>query len=227
MGTLYIIATPIGNLEDITLRALRLLKEVDLILSEDTRYTRKLLAHYGIHTPRMSFHEHSGGTKAAKVIELLKSGKNAALVSDSGTPLISDPGYPLIQEAIKEGIQVEPVPGPSAVTAAVAASGFRGDKFVFCGFLSAKPSRRAKELEALKEEEKTLVFFESPHRILSTLELARGILGDRKACVARELTKKFEEVLRGSLSELESELKKRKKIGELVLIVEGQCPVGD
>lgn len=227
MGTLYIISTPIGNLEDITLRALRLLKEVDLILSEDTRYTRKLLAHYGIHTPRMSFHEHSGSAKAARVVELLNSGKNVALVSDSGTPLISDPGYPLVQEAIKNGIRIEPVPGPSAVTAAVAASGFQGDKFVFYGFLSAKPSRRGKELEALKEEEKTLVFFESPHRILSTLALARGIFGDRKACIARELTKKFEEMLRGNLSELESELKNRGKIGELVLIVEGQRPIGD
>ena len=204
-GTLYIVATPIGNLEDITHRALRVLKEVGWIASEDTRQTRKLLDHFGITTPQLSYHEHNERERATHLIEKLTAGINVALVSDAGTPLISDPGYRLVREAIEAGITVVPLPGPSAAVAALSASGLATDQFRFCGFLPAKTTQRRKVLEELKHETCTLIFYETPHRIIEALADVAAIdatLGARQVVVAREVTKIHEEFLRGTAAEV-------------------------
>ena len=221
VGTLYIVATPIGNLEDITLRALRVLKEADLIAAEDTRHTRKLLARYGISTPLASYYDEIEREKAALLVEQLKSGKTIALVSDAGTPTLSDPGFRLVQAAIQASVQVVPVPGPSALTAALSASGLPTDRFAFEGFLPAKKRERRERLLRLREDERTLVFYEAPHRLKESLEDMRKILGDRDAVLGRELTKVHEEFIRGPLGELVVEIGGREIRGEIVLLVSG------
>jgi 16S rRNA (cytidine1402-2'-O)-methyltransferase len=218
-GSLYVIATPIGNLEDISLRALRLLGEVDLIACEDTRHTRKLLAHFQISRPTLSYHEHNERERTQELIDKLKFGMNIALVSDAGTPLVSDPGYALVQEAIAQGIQVVPVPGASALIAALAAGGLATDEFYFAGFLPAKSSQRRARLAALAGVNATLVFYEAPHRIKETLKDAREALGNRRCAVARELTKLHEEFLRGSLDEVREAMPQGDVRGEIVLLV--------
>ena len=226
---LFIVATPIGNLKDITLRALEILQTADVIACEDTRRTGQLLKHHNISEIRggqapslLSFHEHSGPGRVREIISLLKEGKNVALVSDGGTPLISDPGFPLVREAIREGIRVEAIPGPSAVIAALAASGLPTERFSFWGFLPAKSGQRKKELKEASSLEHTLVFFESPHRLTATLSEMAEIFGEREAVLCRELTKKFEEILRGTLAELTKHSKEKKLLGEMVLIVAGK-----
>ena len=218
-GTLYLVGTPLGNLEDITLRALRVLREVDFIAAEDTRRTRKLLSHYQLHTPLTSYHQHSRKRKGDSLIESLLREKDVALVSDSGMPGISDPGYQLIQLALDNNIKIVPVPGPTALITALAASGLPTDSFLFLGFLSRREGRRKKELQELREEKRSIIIYESPHRILKTLENIREVLGDRQAVIARELTKKFEEISRGKISELVKEVKAK---GEITLIIKGK-----
>lgn len=218
-GTLYIVATPIGNLEDMTLRAKRILEEVDLIAAEDTRHTRKLLSHFDIHTELMSFSQHHEKGKKHKVVELLKSGSDVALVSDAGTPCISDPGYPLMTAAIDEGIEVIPVPGASAVVAALSAAGLPTDRFTFIGFLPEKSGKRAKALESLKDYDHTLVFYLSKWKAAKWIAEILDILGNRKAVLCRELTKVHEQFLRGSLSELSESLRRDAPKGELVLVI--------
>jgi 16S rRNA (cytidine1402-2'-O)-methyltransferase len=217
-GILYFVGTPLGNLEDITLRALRILKEVDLIAAEDTRRTRKLLSHYQLHTPLTSYHEYNKKRKGNILIKSLLKGKDVALVSDSGMPGISDPGYHLVQLSLAEDIKIVPIPGPTALITGLAASGLPTDSFLFLGFLSPREGRRKRELQKLKEEKRTIVIYESPHRILKTLGNVREVLGDREAVIARELTKKFEEITRGRISELLREVKPR---GEITLIIKG------
>jgi len=226
-GTLYIVATPIGNLEDITLRALRILKEVDLIAAEDTRHTKKLLTHYGIQKPLTSYHEHNEKTKSNQLIHRLQEGYRVALVSDAGTPLLSDPGFRLVQEAIRAEAQVIPVPGPSALTAVLSASGLPMDSFAFEGFLPAKEAARRKYLTGLREEERTLVFYEVPHRVQESLRDILEILGDREIVLGREVTKVHEEFLRGSVSQLISDTGPRKWRGEITVVVGGAGRVRD
>lgn len=220
-GVLYVIATPIGNLEDITLRALRVLKEVDLIAAEDTRHTKKLLAHYRITTLLTSYYDHIEASKAPALIGQLQAGKTIALVSDAGTPGISDPGYRLVKGAAEAGIAVVPVPGPSTLTALLSVGGLPTDRFVFEGFLPAKKGQRQKALQLLKQEERTLVFFESPHRLLDLLADIDEIFGDRQVVIGRELTKMFEETLRGSVRELRLSLREREIKGEVAVLVAG------
>ena len=216
-STLYIVATPIGNLEDITLRALRVLKEVDLIACEDTRHTRKLLAHYQISKPTVSYHEHNERERSAELIKKLEAGLNIALVSDAGTPLISDPGFRIVREAIDRSILVVPIPGPSALIAAVSASGLPSGAFAFFGFLPARRAARRARLEELAEIKSTVVFYEAPHRIKETIAYASEVFGNRECVVARELTKLHEEFVRGSLSQLE--LPEGAARGEIVLLI--------
>ena len=220
-GTLYIVATPIGNLEDITLRALRILKEVDLIAAEDTRHTRKLLTHYDIATPLTSYHDHSESTKAPVLVETLLAGKNIALVSDAGTPCISDPGYRLVKSAAEADIPIVPIPGPSTLTAVVSVGGLPTDRFAFEGFLPAKKGQRQRVLQELSHEKRPLIFYESPHRLLSALADLEQILGDRRVVVGRELTKKFEEILRGPISQVCRAFHNRQVKGEVALVVAG------
>jgi 16S rRNA (cytidine1402-2'-O)-methyltransferase len=220
MGTLYLVATPIGNLEDLSLRALRILKEADLIACEDTRHTLKLLHHYGIDTPRRSYHEHNEARRTIELIQVLKEGKNIALVTDAGMPLISDPGHTLVSACRREGIPVVPVPGPSAALAALAGSGLPAERFLFAGFLSPKSSLRRRQLQELSSSPWTLIFYEAPHRVLSALEDMCAILGDREACLARELTKIHEEWVHGSLKEILGILGSRPSIrGEITLVI--------
>ena len=228
-GTLYIVATPIGNLEDITYRAVRVLKECDLIACEDTRHTRKLLEHYGISRPVVSYHEHNETERAGELTAQLVAGEDIALVSDAGMPLVADPGYRLVKAAIAAGVSVQPIPGPSALVAALAASGLGTDEFHFAGFLPSKPGQRAKALEALAEEEATLVFYEAPHRLLETLEEIERLLPGRAVVVARELTKLHEEFLRGSALEIRETLAARGEVkGEItVLVGKRTAPVPD
>jgi len=222
-GQLFIVATPIGNLEDITQRALRVLREVDLIACEDTRHTRKLLNHFGISTPTLSYHEHNERERAAELCELLESGKGIALVSDAGTPLVSDPGFRIVNAAIERGISVVPIPGPAALTTALAASGLPTDQFLFAGFLPSRGNARRAKLEELRANPATLIFYEAPHRIVATLKDARDVLGTRQAVVARELTKLHEEFARGTLAELfESFSGKPAVRGEIVLMICGR-----
>ena len=221
-GTLFIVATPIGNLEDITQRALRVLREADLIACEDTRHTRKLLNHFGISTATISYHEHNENARGEELCELLAAGKNIALVSDAGTPLISDPGFRIVNTAIERGISVVPIPGPVALTTALSASGLATDQFLFAGFLPARAGARRVKLTELRAVPATLVFYEAPHRIKATLNDALEIFGEREALVARELTKLHEEFARGTLSELIERFSSNDARGEMVLIVSGQ-----
>ncbi len=221
-GVLYLVSTPIGNLEDITFRALKVLKEVDLVASEDTRHTGVLLKHYDLSKRLISYHDFNKKKKAPLIIKDLKEGKSVAVVSDAGTPGISDPGYYLVQLAIGEGIKVIPVPGASAFLSALVVSGLPTDRFAFEGFLPAKLGKRRKRLKELLEEERTLIFYESPHRFAKTLDDISEILGQRRMVVARELTKKFEEILRGTAEEIKGSLGERKLKGELVILIEGK-----
>lgn len=216
-GTLYLVATPIGNLEDITLRALRVLKEADLVACEDTRHTRKLLAHYQVSKPAVSYHEHNERERAAELIEKLQAGLNVALVSDAGTPLISDPGFRVVREAIDRGISVVPIPGASALITALSASGLPVAEFAFIGFLPPRQAARRARLQELSDVKATLIFYEAPHRIAQTIKDAGEVLGDRACVIARELTKLHEEFVRGSLSEIE--VAEDMARGEMVLLI--------
>jgi 16S rRNA (cytidine1402-2'-O)-methyltransferase len=220
-GSLYIVPTPIGNLEDITFRAVRVLKEVDLIAAEDTRHTQVLLNHYDIRTSVTSYHEHNERGKARELVELLRQGRSIALLSDAGTPMISDPGYRLVVEAIRAGVQVIPLPGPSAVTAALSAAGLPTDRFGFEGFLPAKKSERRSTLEALKKDTKTLIFYEAPHRLKETLADMAEIFGDREVAIGREISKVHEEFLRGALREILATVEQQTVRGEITLVVQG------
>ena len=223
-GTLYIVATPIGNLEDITLRALRVLRESDLIACEDTRHTRKLLSRYEISTPLISYHEHNERQRSGELIEKLDAGSNIALVSDAGTPLISDPGFTLVRQAIEHGIDVVPVPGASALAAALAAAGLEADQFMFVGFLPSKRTARRAKLLELAQIPAVLIFYEAPHRITDSIRDALEVLGDRRAVIARELTKIHEEFIRGTLSELTEAGARLTERGEFVLLVAPPAP---
>jgi len=221
-GTLYVVATPIGNLEDITFRAVRVLKEVQVIAAEDTRHTGKLLAHYDIRKNLVSCHEHNEEARIPEFILRLHKGDDIALVSDAGTPSVSDPGYRLIRACTKEGIRVIPIPGPSAVVAGLSVSGLPTDSFLFLGFLPRKSGKRQTLLQELKKERATLVFYESPRRIIALLREIIETMGDRSAMVAREITKIHEEYLRGDLSFIISTLEKRESVkGECALFVGG------
>lgn len=217
-GKLYIVSTPIGNLEDITLRAIRILKEADLVAAEDTRRTSILLAHYGIRNILTSYHSYNLNVKTKQLTEKLLGGSNVAVVSDSGTPGISDPGCVLIKECIALAIPVEVIPGPTALVAALVLSGKPTAKFVFEGFLSNKEARRKKQLEGLKCEERTVVIYESPHRIIRFLEDFMEVFGDRDIVLAREITKKFEEVLRGPASSHLARFRIDKPKGEFIVV---------
>ncbi|MDH4222882.1 MAG: 16S rRNA (cytidine(1402)-2'-O)-methyltransferase [candidate division Zixibacteria bacterium] len=221
-GTLYLLSTPIGNLEDITLRALRVLKEVDLIAAEDTRKTGILLKNYSITNRLTSYHDYNKEKKAPWLLQELKSGKSIALVSDAGTPGISDPAYLMVKYTIEEEIRVESIPGPTAFVSALVVSGLPTDKFIFEGFLPAKSGKRRKRITELSDEKRTMIFYESPHRFLDTITDFILILGDRRVCIARELTKKFEEVKRGRLSKIREYFETSKIRGEIVIIVEGR-----
>jgi len=221
-GTLYVVATPLGNLEDVTLRALRVLREAKLVACEDTRRTAGLLKAHGISTPTTSYFEHNERWKGAQVLDVIRKGGDVALVSDAGTPGISDPGYRLVRDARAEGLPVIPVPGASAVVAALSVSGLPTDRFLFVGFLPARSGARRSALRDLAAAPETLVFYESPLRAVSALEDMTQILGDRPAFLCREATKLHEEYRRGSLSELRSDLAGRKEVrGEIVLVVGG------
>lgn len=223
-GTLYVVATPIGNLEDITLRALRVLREADIIAAEDTRITRKLLAHFDIHTPLTSYHQHTGERKAEWIVGQVAAGRQVALVSDAGMPGISDPGEELIAACIAAGLPVVPVPGPSAALSALVVSGLPTRRFLFDGFLPRAGRERRAHLEALRREEATLIFYEAPTRVVATLEAIRQVLGERRAAAAREITKKFEEVVRGTAGEVLAHFRSQEPKGEFVLVVAGASP---
>jgi len=220
-GTLHIVSTPIGNLEDITLRALRVLKEVDVIAAEDTRVSRKLTSHYGIHTPLISYHQHSRGGRAEEILEMLGEGKDVALVSDAGTPGVSDPGHELIAMCIAEGIRVESVPGPTALIAALVASGMPTAHFAFDGFPPRKENERRAFFRSLKNEMRTILLYESPGRLRATLESMRAELGERQVVVAREITKLFEEVFRGTIGEAVKRFTDTRPRGEIVIVIQG------
>jgi len=218
-GVLYLVGTPIGNLEDITLRALRILREADQIACEDTRHTQKLLTHYDIQKPLVSYHEHNEMTRAPELVVALEQGAKIALVSDAGMPLVSDPGHRLVSLCVRHRIPVVPVPGPSALLAALGASGLSTEEFLFAGFLPARAGERRRALERLRIEERTIILYEAPHRIAETVAEARAVLGDRQACLAREVTKLHEEFRRGRLSELEVTLEERPARGEITLLI--------
>ncbi len=221
MGILYIVPTPVGNLEDITLRALRVLREADLILAEDTRTTRILLRHYDIHNQLLSHHKYNEHGTSANVVERLRGGQNVALVSDAGTPGISDPGFFLVREAVAAGIEVQCLPGATAFVPALVASGLPDDRFCFEGFLPQKKGRQTR-LAALSNETRTMVMYESPHRLVKTLQQLGEVLGgDRRACVAREISKVHEECVRGSLSDLIVHFTETPPRGEIVVVVAG------
>jgi len=218
-GCLYVVATPIGNLEDISLRALRILKEADVIACEDTRQTLKLLSHFDIQKRLVSYHEHNEITRAAELVIGLEQGAKVALVSDAGTPAISDPGHRLVSLCVRHGIQVVPVPGASAFVAALAASGMPAEEFAFIGFLPSRPTERRKSLRALAAEPRTLALYEAPHRLLDTLEDVLEIFGNRPAVIAREVTKVYEEFLRGHIEDLLGEVRKKAPRGEITLLI--------
>ena len=218
-GCLYLVGTPIGNLEDITLRALRILKEVDQIACEDTRHTQKLLAHYDIHKPLISYHEHNEGKRAAELAAAMLQGAKVALVSDAGMPLVSDPGHFLVKLCLENRIPVVPIPGPSALLTSLSGSGMPTDEFLFVGFLPARSGERRRALERLRIEERTVVLYEAPHRVAECVADALAILGDRLACLAREVTKVHEEFLRGKLSEILASLEGRSVRGEITVIL--------
>lgn len=222
MSNLFVVATPIGNLEDITFRAVRILSEVDLIAAEDTRHTKILLDKYNISRPLSSYHKFNVKSKTSYFIDLLKSGKNIALVSDAGTPGISDPGFALIHEAIENGIPVIPIPGASALITALSVSGLNTEKFVFLGFLPKKPGKIRKALKKLINFDGTIILYESPFRVVKTLGFILETLGGRKIVVAREITKKFEEVIRGDIASVVNSLEGKKIKGEITLLIEGK-----
>jgi 16S rRNA (cytidine1402-2'-O)-methyltransferase len=224
-GKLYIVATPIGNLKDITIRALEILKSVDIVACENTRHSFLLFSHYQIKKKLLSYNERNKKRRATQIIQLLKNGKDIALISDAGTPGISDPGFYLIREAIKNKIIVIAIPGPSAILTSLIVSGFPTDRFVFEGFLPRQKGRRRKRLKELKSEARTIIIFESPYRIINTLADVLEILGDRKICITRELTKIHEEVMRDFVSNILNILTKREKIkGEITLVIQGKTP---
>lgn len=227
IGTLYIIATPIGNLEDITLRALRILKDVDLIAAEDTRHSRKLLSHFGISKPLTSYFDHNKNIKGALILDKLRNGMSVALISDAGTPCISDPGYQLVRDAVREGIAVVPIPGPCAAVSALSASGLPTDSFTFEGFLPNRVGKRREKLGRLKDESRVLIFYEAPTRLVSSLSDILEIMGDREVVLAREVTKVYEEFLRGPLSHVMESLKERQIKGEIVVILAPNGSVAD
>lgn len=216
---LFVIATPIGNLGDITLRALEILKDVDLVAAEDTRHSGILLKRYQIDKPLISFHEHNEAMRTAQLVERLGAGEKIALITDAGTPGVSDPGARLIRECIKRGLDFTIVPGPSSILTALVGSGFSMEKFFFGGFLPTKSGQRERELRAAATREETSIYFESPYRLTKTLKASIGMLQDRQLCVARELTKKFEEFQRGTAAELLTHYEKRPPKGEIVLLI--------
>ncbi|MRR06301.1 MAG: 16S rRNA (cytidine(1402)-2'-O)-methyltransferase [Deltaproteobacteria bacterium] len=218
-GTLYIVATPVGNLEDMTVRAVRILREVDLIAAEDTRHTRKLLTHFGISKPLTSYFDHNKTVKGTMILEKLKEGISVALVSDAGTPCISDPGYQLVRDAVAAGVPVVPIPGACAAVAALSVSGLPTDSFVFEGFLPNRGGKRREKLTALKDEKRLLIFYEAPSRLMATLSDIADIFGNRNVVVAREITKIYEELLRGRVSTILAALQGRQLKGEIVLLV--------
>jgi 16S rRNA (cytidine1402-2'-O)-methyltransferase len=225
MSTLYLVATPIGNLEDITLRALRILREAPVIAAEDTRHTRKLLNHFGVATPTISYHEHSGPAGLQAMLERLAQG-DVALVSDAGTPLISDPGQDLVQAALQAGHTIVPIPGPSALITALIASGLPSDQFTYLGFLPRRAAERRATLEQVRDDRRTLVLYEAPHRLHACLDDLYAILGDRQACLARELTKLHEEFQRGPLSQLLAKAQDESSArGEYTIVVAGATPI--
>ena len=226
-GRLYLVATPIGNLEDITVRALRLLGEADLIACEDTRHTLKLLNHYGIHKPTLSYHQHNEASRADELLKRLEQGAQIVLVSDAGTPIISDPGHRLVSLCIERQIPVVPIPGPSAVIAALAASGLPSEEFVFVGFLSSRSAARRKALQNLAKETHTMALYEAPHRLVDTLSDALECLGRRQAVIAREITKIHEEFLRGDLAELLVRVQRQPVRGEITLLIGPPLPGSD
>ncbi|BAY25546.1 uroporphyrin-III C/tetrapyrrole methyltransferase [Calothrix sp. NIES-2100] len=224
-GTLYVVGTPIGNLEDITFRAVRILQNVDLIAAEDTRHTGKLLQHFQIQTGQISYHEHNRSSRIPELIEHLTNGKAIALVSDAGMPGISDPGYELVSACVEAGITVVPIPGASAAITALSASGLPTDRFVFEGFLCAKTQQRREYLESLQTESRTLIFYESPHRLRDTLQdLGEALGSDRQIVLARELTKFYEEFWRGTIAEAIADYNQREPQGEYTLVVAGTPP---
>ena len=218
VGTLYIVATPIGNLKDFTYRAVETLQNVQLIAAEDTRHSRKLLQHYKIGTQTISYFEHNRFTRIPKIIETLHMGSDVAIITDAGTPGVSDPAYKLVRAAIKKGIRVEAIPGSSALLAALVSSGLPTDRFLFEGFIPSKKGRK-KRLESIQDDQATIVFFESPHRVVKTLNDIYEVLGDRPAVLARELTKLHEEIIRGTVSELLTYFTQKSPRGECVLMI--------
>ena len=229
-GALYVVATPIGNLEDISARALRVLREVDCIAAEDTRHTGRLLRHFDIDKPLFSLHEHNERGRLEQIVARLRKGQSVALVSDAGTPLISDPGFPLVRELRRQGLPVIPIPGPSSLLAALSVAGLPTDRFVFEGFLPAKTAARRERLRALAREERTLVFFEASHRIAETLaDLAAEFGGERPAVIARELTKRFEEIQGAPIGDLVMwlEVDVNRQKGEFVLVVQGAAAASE
>jgi len=218
---LYVVATPIGNLSDITLRALEILKDVDLVAAEDTRHSGILLKHYQISKPLISYHEHNEAMRTAQLVERLAAGEKIALITDAGTPGLSDPGARLIRECIKRHLDFTMIPGPSSILTALVGSGFSAERFFFGGFLPIKSGQRERELRAAAAREETSIYFESPYRLTKTLKAAIDLLQDRQLCVARELTKKFEEFRRGSAAELLAHYESHPPKGEIVLLVSG------
>src|SRR5260370_13316087 len=223
-GCLYLVGTPIGNLEDITLRALRILKEADEIACEDTRHTMKLLTHYDIHKPLVSYHEHNEMTRAPELVVALEQGAKIALVSDAGMPLVSDPGHRLVTLCLRHHIPVVPIPGPSALLASLSASGLPSEEFLFVGFLPARTGERRRAFERLRIEDRTIILYEAPHRVAECVADAREVLGNRSACIAREGTKLHEEFRRGKLSELSASLEQRPPPGELTRFIGREAP---
>jgi len=221
-GTLYLVATPIGNLEDITMRAVRILQEVDLIACEDTRTSRVLLNHYGINKPVVSYHNFNERQASERIIGRILEGQNVAVISDAGTPSISDPGFVIVREAVRQGINVVAIPGPAAIIMAVAISGLPTDAFIFYGFLPQTSGKRRAILESLAERRETMVFYESPYKIHKLLNEVFEVIGNRKAALCREMTKKFEEIIRGDIEMIRGQLAGKKVKGELTLVVQGK-----
>ena len=226
-GVLYIVATPIGNLEDITLRALRILKEADLIAAEDTRHSRKLLTHFGISRPLTSYFDHNANIKGGYIIDRLREGLSVALITDAGTPCISDPGYQLVREAVAAGIRVVPIPGASAATAALSASGLPSDSFTFAGFLPNRQGKRLERLAQFRDEQRLVIFYEAPQRLVAMLADLEAVCGDREVVVARELTKIYEEFARGMASEVRASFAERQVKGEVVILMMPDMSPGD
>ncbi|MDY0301764.1 MAG: 16S rRNA (cytidine(1402)-2'-O)-methyltransferase [Trichlorobacter sp.] len=218
-GILYIVATPIGNLEDMTFRAVRILKEADLIAAEDTRHSRKLLSHFGIKTPLTSYFDHNQTLKGEQILDMLLAGKNIALISDAGTPCISDPGYQLVHDVLKHGLKVVPIPGACAATAALSAAGLPTDSFYFAGFPPAKSGKRRSFLAPLAALSATIILYEAPHRLLATLGDIAEVMGKRQIAIARELTKIYEEFITGELPDIIEQISKGKERGELVILI--------